>query len=184
VTQGRACAVVFEQRGAPHTEQGSRIVSAMGVANTVACLDAQIATEWHHTVHALRPGLSFLALYLCFDGDIAAAGATSANVWIFESPDIGRVWQAPADADAPGLFVSFALLKDPGYTGKHTAEVVAMCDAQLFMPWLHLPVGERPQEYLALKASIEERMLAQAERFANGGEQVHSLLTWTGCASR
>jgi all-trans-retinol 13,14-reductase len=136
----------------------------MGVANTVACLDAQIATEWHDTVHALRPGLSYLALYLGFDGDIAAAGATSANVWIYESNDICRVWQAPADADAPGLFVSFPSLKDPGYTGRHTAEVVAMCDAQLFMPWLHPPVGERPQEYLALKASIEVRMLAQFVR--------------------
>jgi all-trans-retinol 13,14-reductase len=56
----------------------------MGVTNTVACLDAQVAPVWHDTVHALRPGLSYLALYLGFDGDIAAAGATAANVWIYE----------------------------------------------------------------------------------------------------
>jgi all-trans-retinol 13,14-reductase len=164
VTDGRASAVVFEQQGDRHTEQGARIISAMGVTNTVACLDAQVAPAWRDTVLALRPGLSYLALYLGFEGDIAAAGATTANVWIYDSEDIGRVWRALADEDAPGLFVSFPSLKDPTNKGKHTAEVLALCDAQAFGPWLHLPSGERPEEYLALKAWIEERMLAQFRR--------------------
>ncbi len=164
VAHGRASAVVFEQQGAEHTEQGVRIVSAMGVTNTVACLDAQVAPAWHDTVQALRPGLSYLALYLGFEGDIAAAGATAANVWIYEGSDVGRVWQAPAELDAPGLFVSFPSLKDPTYTGKHTAEVVALCDARAFKPWLHFADGQRPQAYLALKARVEERMLGQIVR--------------------
>ncbi len=164
LTQGRASAVEFEQHGTSHTEQGARIISAMGVTNTVACLDAHVAPVWHDTVSAMRPGLSYLALYLGFDGDIAAAGATAANVWIYESDDIGRIWQAPANEDAPGLFVSFPSLKDPANHGKHTAEVVALCDAQAFGPWLHLAAGERPDAYLALKASIEERLLAQFRR--------------------
>jgi all-trans-retinol 13,14-reductase len=136
----------------------------MGVTNTVARLDGQLASAWHDTVHALRPGLSCLALYLGFDGDIAAAGATTANVWIYESDDVGHVWQAPADGDAPGLFVSFPSLKDQAHTGKHVAEVVALCDATPFKAWLHRPIGERPEEYRALKARIEERMLAQFGR--------------------
>jgi len=164
VTHGRASAVVFEHQGRQQTEQGRGIVSAMGVTNTVACLDAQVAPTWHDTVNALRPGPSCLVLYLGFDGDIAAAGATAANVWIYESNDVGRVWQVPADAEAPGLFVSFPSLKDPVNTGKHAAEVVALCDAKPFKPWLHLPVGERPEEYVALKAWIEERMLVQFRR--------------------
>ncbi len=164
VTHGRASAVVFEQHAMQHTEQGTRVLSAMGVTNTVACLDARVAPAWHDTVKALRPGLSHLALYLGFEGDIAAAGATAANVWIYESDDIGRVWQAPADEDAPGLFVSFPSLKDPANEGKHTAEVVALCDAQAFGPWLHLPAGARPAQYMALKARVEERLLAQFRR--------------------
>ena len=164
VTHGRASAVVFEQHGTQHTEQATRVLSAMGVTNTVACLERQVAPAWHDTVQALRPGLSYLALYLGFDGDIATAGATAANVWIYESDDIGRVWRAPADEDAPGLFVSFPSLKDPANKGKHTAEVVALCDAQAFGRWLHLPAGERPEEYLALKAWVEERLLAQFRR--------------------
>ena len=164
VTHGRANAVVYEQHGTQYTEAARCVVSAMGLTNTVACLDSQVAPAWHDTVHALRPGLSYLGLYLGFDGDIAAAGATAANVWIYESNDIGRVWQAPADEDAPGLFVSFPSLKDPANKGKHTAEVVALCDAQAFDPWLNLLVGERPEEYLALKAWVEDRMLAQFRR--------------------
>jgi len=134
----------------------------------------------HHNVTALRPGLSYLSLYLGFDGDIGAAGATSANVWIYESDDVGRVWQAPAYADAPGLFVSFPSLKDPTHTGKHTAEVLALCDAKPFNAWLHLPVGERPKEYLGLKARIEERMLAQFRRHFPALApmlRIHELLT-------
>ena len=115
-------------------------------------------------MHALRPGLSYLALYLGFDGDIATAGASAANVWVYESEDIGRVWRAPADEDAPGLFVSFPSLKDPAHDGKHTAEVLALCDARAFRPWLRLPAGERPKEYLDLKAAVAERMLAQFRR--------------------
>jgi len=164
VARGRASAVVFEQQGTRHTEHGTRIVSAVGLANIVACLDPQIAPAWHDTVRALHPGLSYLALYLGFEGDIAAAGATAANVWIYEGIDIDRVWRTPADEDAPGLFVSFPSLKDSANQGKHTAEVVALCDAQAFGPWLHLPAHERPEEYLALKAWVEERMLAQFRR--------------------
>ena len=42
--------------------------------------------------------------------------------------------------------------------------MVALCDAQAFGRWLHLPAGERPEEYLALKAWVEERLLAQFRR--------------------
>ena len=41
---------------------------------------------------------------------------------------------------------------------------MALCDAQAFGAWLHLPAGERPEEYLALKARVEARLLAQFRR--------------------
>ena len=164
ITNGRASGVVFDEGGVQHTEHARHVISTMGVTNTVACLDAHVAPAWHETVQALRPGLSYLSLYLGFDGDIAAAGASAANVWIYESEDIGQICQEPAEHDAPGLFVSFPSLKDPACAGKHTAEVVAFCDAHAFGPWLHVPPGERPKEYLALKARVEERLLAQFKR--------------------
>jgi all-trans-retinol 13,14-reductase len=164
VTDDRASGVVYDHCGALRDDQARNVISAMGVTNTVACIAAEIAPVWHQAVNALRPGMSYLALYLGFDGDISAAGATTANVWIYESNDIGLVWHAPADQDAPAMFVSFPSLKDPAYVGKPTAEVVALCDAQAFAPWLHLPTGERPEEYVALKVWVEERLLAQFKR--------------------
>jgi all-trans-retinol 13,14-reductase len=161
VTDGRVSGVVFKRDGVHHTERTRHVISAMGVVNTVASLDAHAAPAWQDTVRGLHPGLSFVSLYLGLEGDIAAAGASSANVWIYESDHIARVWRSPADDDAPGLFVSFPSLKDPTTAAKPTAEVVALCDAQAFAPWLHLPDEQRPEEYLALKAWVEERLLAQ-----------------------
>jgi all-trans-retinol 13,14-reductase len=162
--QGRAAGAVCDHGGRRQAERARHIVSTMGVVNTMACLGPRSAPDWQQSVRELRPGLSYLALYLGFDGDIATAGASAANVWLYESEAIDRVWQAPADDDAPGLFVSFPSLKDPAHTGGHTAEVLALCEAKAFVPWLHLPANERPQEYVALKSWIEERMLAQFKR--------------------
>jgi all-trans-retinol 13,14-reductase len=158
---GRGGAVEFEQRGERRCEKAGHVISAMGAANTVACLDAAEAQAWQQSIRELAPGISYLTLYVGLDGDIASAGAGSANHWIYESADIGELWSTPADADAPGIFVSFPSLKDPTESGKATAEVVAVVDASAFAPWLDLPGRERPEEYLALKSWIEERLLAQ-----------------------
>jgi len=161
VTDRRIVGVVYERNGVRRTEHTGHVISAMGVINTVACLEDQHAPAWQETVRALHSGLSYVSLYLGLEGDISAAGATSANVWIYESEDIGRAWLSPTDDDVPGLFVSFPSMKDPTTTGKPTAEVIALCDAQAFAPWLHLPDKQRPDDYRALKARVEERLLAQ-----------------------
>lgn len=158
---GRAVGVEFEHRGQRSREPTRHVISAMGVANTVACLDAAAAAPWQQTIHGLKPGLSSVSLFVGLEGDISAAGAGSANHWIFESEEIGAVWRRPADEDAPVIFVSFPSLKDPAERGKPTAEVVAAVDAAAFEPWLASADDERPEAYLALKAWVEERLLAQ-----------------------
>ena len=164
VENGRACGVRYVQTGQRHEVHARQVISAMGVVNTVACLGAEHAREWHAELSSFRPGLSYLSLYLGFEGDIAAAGASAANYWIYESDDVGQVWRKPDDEDAPALFVSFPSLKDPHTTSGPTAEVLALCDSAPFAQWLHLPPGERPEDYLAFKAWIEERLLAQFAR--------------------
>jgi len=161
IRDGRACGVEFEQRGERRQVLAPRVISAMGVANTVSCLDAGSAASWQAAVRTLAPGLSYLSLFVGLEGDIAASGAGTANHWIYGSEDIGGVWRHPDDEDAPGLFVAFPSLKDPASSGKPTAEIVAVVDAQAFAPWLALAGDERPEEYLAFKAWVEERMLAQ-----------------------
>lgn len=157
---GKAGGVEYEQRGARRREESGHVISAMGVLNTVGCLDPGEAKAWQQTIGGLLPGAACLSLFVGLAGDIAAAGASSANYWICESEDIAALWRSPADEDAPGMFVSFPSMKDPAYRGGPTAEVVAVVDPSAFAPWLAMG-NERPEEYLALKAWVEERLLAQ-----------------------
>jgi len=164
LVEGRATAVHYRKGDTLHRAAAHQLISAMGALNTAACLQPQDAPQWQAALREFRPGLACLSLYIGLEGDIAAAGASAANVWIYESDEIGDVWRRPADEDAPGLFVSFPSLKDPQHEGGPTAEVIALCDASAFAPWLHLPEGERPEAYLAFKAWVEERLLAQFNR--------------------
>jgi all-trans-retinol 13,14-reductase len=142
------------------------VASAMGARNTVAVLPAGIAPRWRGEIEALKSGVSYVSLYLGFRGDIRAHGATAANVWIYESNDIGRIWERPAEEDAPALYVSFPSLKDPAHqdAGRHTCEVVVLCRWEPFAEWSGSPTGSRPEDYQATKAWIAENLLAQFKR--------------------
>ena len=162
--EGRVCGVEFEHRGVTEHAQAPHVISAMGVANTVACLGPDDAPAWQQSIRALAPGNACVSLFVGLEGDVAGAGASSANHWIFESDDIGTLWHNPADQDAPGIFVSFPSQKDatnPATSAKPTAEVVAMIDAGVFAPWLALPDTQRPADYYALKERVKARLLAQ-----------------------
>lgn len=161
---GRAVGVAYRSDGQRHEAHAPHVISTMGVVNTLAGLGDAAPIEWRDEVRRLHPGVACIALYLGFEGDLAAAGASSANVWIHESEDIDRRWRAPADEDAPALFVSFPSLKDPSHAGPPTAEVLALCDAAVFEPWLNRSGDDRPEDYQALKQWIEERLLAQFQR--------------------
>ena len=166
VEGGRVAGVELVQEGATRTERSSHVISDIGLANTLACLDAGVAAAWREQAQALERGPGFVALYLGLEGDIAAAGASSANHWICESDDIGRLWRQPADEDAPGLFVSFPSLKDPAWKGPPTAEVLALVDRAVFAPWLNggpAALG-LADDYAAFKDWVAERLLAQFRR--------------------
>jgi all-trans-retinol 13,14-reductase len=107
-----------------------------------------------------------VSLYVGFHGDVRAGGATAANVWVYESDNVGRVWERPTDEDAPSIFVSFPSLKDTAHDSplRHTAEVVALCRWESFAAWAESSPGHRPEEYEATKAWIAERLLAQFRR--------------------
>lgn len=142
------------------------VVSDMGVHNTLAALPGDVAPAWRKSLARFQPGLSYVTLYLGFHGDLRSGGATAANVWVYESDDVGRVWERPADEDAPSIFVSFPSLKDTAHNSplRHTAEVVAICPWDAFAAWSGSSPGHRPEEYEATKAWIAERLLAQFRR--------------------
>lgn len=142
------------------------VISAMGAHNTAAALPEGVAPKWRDAVSSLKPSVSYITLYLGFRGDIGQHGATPANVWIYESEDVGRVWENPADEDAPALFVSFPSLKDAAHQDSvhHTGEVVALCRWEPFSAWKRSTLEHRPEEYEATKSWIAENLLAQFKR--------------------
>jgi phytoene dehydrogenase-like protein len=148
------------------TFDAPRVISAMGARNTVAALAPGVAPQWRREIESLQSGMSYVSLYLGLHGDVRAAGATPANVWVHASNDIGRLWERPADEEAPCLFVSFPSLKDPSHADAehHTAEVTAFCSWEPFAAWADSAPGHRPEEYEATKAWIAESMLAQFKR--------------------
>jgi all-trans-retinol 13,14-reductase len=163
IENGRAAGVRLENGESIDAET---VVSAIGARNTVSALPADAAPEWRESLSRLGPSLSYISLYIGLRGDIRACGATAANVWVYESENIGRVWERPTDEDAPSIFVSFPSLKDAAHDDPqhHTAEIVAACRWDPFASWSGSSPGRRPEDYEATKAWIAERLLAQFKR--------------------
>lgn len=162
VEGGRAVGVELRAGDAVTVERAGHVVSAIGLPNTLRCLDPALAPEWRAAAAGLQPGPGFVALYLGLEGDLAAAGVGSANHWIHAHDDPGRLWMQPADEDAPMLFVGFPSRKDPAWHGPPVAEVLAFVDGQAFAPWLgQATPGE---DYRAFKDWVTARLLGQFRR--------------------
>jgi all-trans-retinol 13,14-reductase len=163
----RAAGVAYTQDGITRTENARHVISDIGAANTANLLPARIAPAWRDALRSLAPGLGFVALYIGLEGDLHGAGVSSANHWIYESADVGRLWRKPADEDAPGLFVSFPSLKDPAWAGPPTAEVLALVDCEAFARWIGEAADTSPAakaDYTAFKQRVASRLLAQFGR--------------------
>jgi all-trans-retinol 13,14-reductase len=116
----------------------------------------------------LQPSISHVSLYLGFEGDISAAGASSSNTWIYHTWDHDQaLWQDPFDQpEPPMLFVSFPSLKDPHHTGvKHTAEVISWVSWDPYRAWEATKHDHRPQDYEAYKDLVRRRLLDQFTRY-------------------
>jgi all-trans-retinol 13,14-reductase len=165
VDGGHASGVSFLHGHSMRHERARAVVSAAGVLNTLAALPADAAPAWQDTVSALRPGLTYVALFIGFDGDIEAAGASAANLWLYDGDDVGRLWRRPGDEDAPSMFVTFPSLKDVAGDAAPTAEVIAVCDGDAFGDWLATENDSvRSREYVEFKERVGHRLLAQFER--------------------
>ncbi len=169
VTNGRATGVRFEDGSEHHSK---RVVSTTGARDTVQhLLPSHVRnTAWAQEILTFKPALSHLCLYLGFEGDIRAAGATAANYWIYESWDTNaRIWNNPAATDVPGLFVSFPSLKDPKHEAgeklKHTGQVITFVNWEVFSKWERSRHGDRPEGYRELKQLIEEKLLDKFKRY-------------------
>lgn len=164
VEGGRAVGVAL---GDGSLHRAARVISDASAQLTVDALlpDEIRGTAWAREVMALRPSICHVGLYLGFEGDIEAAGATRANHWIFETPHIDAVWDDPfGQARSPAIFVSFPSLKDPAHprtSTRHTAEIVAWTDWRVFEPWADTTWSQRPADYTALRESLTRSLIEQ-----------------------
>lgn len=164
VENGRAVGVALSDGG---LRRAAHVISDAGAQLTVDTLlpDDLRRGTWSREVMSLRPSVCHVGLYLGFEGDIEAAGATRANHWIFETSRIDAIWDDPfGQARAPAIFVSFPSLKDPAHSrspARHTAEIVAWTDWSVFEPWADTAWSERPADYTALRESLARSLTEQ-----------------------
>ena len=154
------------------TEDGTDIraevvISDIGARETVDFLLPEDCgpEDWIAEVRALSSSIAHFNLFLGFEGDIEAAGATRSNHWVYPAGDVDAVWTDAPGGAPPGMFMSFESLKDPthdpGPRQRHTGEVYVWADWSTVARWAGTCPGSRPDDYREFKQRAEETILAQ-----------------------
>jgi len=124
---------------------------------------------WIDEINALPHSIAHFSLFMGFEGDIEEAGATRSNHWIYPTGKVDVVWTDAPDTPPPGMFVSFASLKDsahdPGPSQKFAGELVAWTDWSVVENWADLEPGARGEDYQNFKTKVEEVLFAQFETY-------------------
>ena len=147
------------------------VISDIGARETVNHLLPKSCghQHWIDEINALPHSVSHFSLFLGFEGDIEDAGATRSNHWIYPTQEVDVVWTDAPENPPPGMFVSFASLKDgahdPGPSRKYAGEIVAWTDWSVVEKWANLEPCARGENYQAFKSAVEEVLFAQFEKY-------------------
>ncbi len=168
VERGRAAGVRLENGEEIHAR---RVVLASGIGTATRRLlpEPHRSAPWARAVRQIEAGPAHVCLYLGFEGDPRAAGASGANKWFYESWDAEQaMWQVAPDREippAPVLYTSFPSLKDPshdpGPRQLHTGEVVTFVPWGAFERWAGSRWQDRGADYEAFKTRLERKLLEQ-----------------------
>jgi len=125
--------------------------------------------NWIDEIRSLPPSIAHFSLFLGFEGDVEDAGATRSNHWIYPTGKVDALWTDAPDSPPPGMFVSFASIKDPshdsGPSQKYAGEMLAWTDWATVEKWADMDPGARGDDYRSFKARVEEAMFAQFEAY-------------------
>lgn len=143
------------------------VISNIGARETVNhLLPADCGhDDWIAEIRALPPSIAHFSLFMGFEGDVEDAGATRSNHWLYPTGKVDAVWMDAPEGEPPGMFVSFASLKDPshdpGPKQKHAGEILAWTDWSTVARWADTSSAGRGADYQAFKARVEEVIFAQ-----------------------
>ena len=127
----------------------SAVVSDIGARETIDTLlpkDCQ-HQDWMARIRALPSSIAHFNLFLGFEGDIEAAGATKANHWFYPTGETDVVWTDAPDGPPPHMAASFGSLKnpalDPGPRQKHMGQAIFWADWSTVAKWANRPAPAR-----------------------------------------
>lgn len=147
------------------------VISDIGARETIDTLlpEARGHEDWVAEIRALPSSIAHFTLFLGFEGDIEAAGATKANHWIFPTGEVDVLWTTAPDGAPPCMIASFGSLKnpvhEPGPRQKHTGQFLVWADWSAIAEWADRPAGARGDDYADFKRRAEETLMAQFERY-------------------
>lgn len=147
------------------TIYANAVVSDIGARETVDQLlpERLRGDAWVNEIRALPSSICHFSLFMGFEGDIEAAGASRANHWLFPNGETDAVWTDAPDSAPPMLFVSFASLKDPehdpGPKQHHSGEIMVLADWSTVERWGDLPREERGEDYAEFKRAAKQTIL-------------------------
>jgi len=125
-------------------------------------------SRWGKSCLSIKNSPTYVVLNLGFKGDIRSAGASSQNKWFLSSFDYDEeyLWDFMNSVkESTYLFVSFPSLKDPEHNSGNelmeTGECVLFVAWDKFEQWKDTTPSSRPEEYLALKQRIEDKIYKQ-----------------------
>ncbi len=163
--------VVGVRTAAGEDIRAEAVVSTIGARETVdKLLPPGLGHEkWLDEIRSFQPGICHFSLYLGFEGDIEAAGATKANHWLYPQTETDAVWNDAPSGEPPGMFVSFASLKDPqhepGPKQHHSGEILVWTDWSVVERWANSPPGQRGADYAQFKRDVEDRVFEQFAKY-------------------
>lgn len=155
------------------------VVSNIGARETVDKLLPQSAghEDWQAKIRSLPSSIAHFNVFLGFEGDIEAAGATKANHWLFPDGETDVVWTDAPDTAPPQMTVGFGSLKnpshDPGPEQKHTGQLIVWADWATVAKWADKNPGERGDDYAEFKRRAEDTLMTMfAEHFPDLAKMV------------
>ena len=147
------------------------VISDIGARETIDHLLPEDCghDDWTDQIRALPSSIANFNLFLGFEGDIEAAGATRANHWIYPTGKADVLWSDAPNGPAPQMTVAFGSLKDPmhdpGPKQKHTGQILAWADWSTVDEWADMPRGARGDDYADFKRCVEDTLMAQFEEY-------------------